>query len=59
MFDALKMRYNGLNVADLQVIFDTVNNVSFLFIQFMNAMFWALFPFKYKAQLWMKMIEKD
>lgn len=27
--DALKMRYNGLNVTDLQVIFDTMNNVSF------------------------------
>ena len=31
VFDAQrKMRYNGQNVADLQVILATVNNVSFL-----------------------------
>lgn len=29
VFDALNMRCSGLNVADLQVIFDTMNNVSF------------------------------
>jgi len=29
VFDALKTKYNGLNVTDLQVIFDTMNNVSF------------------------------